>query len=114
MNCYLNRVIALIVGAIAALLSAIGLANLWPTAYPLFGAAAVVAGVAYVAIPAIKKSLFDYAACRGGPGKCVSSLNLTIDTLVKLRPQYRRSHLLRLVHYRLPHLRRYSREFLPS
>jgi len=81
MNCNLNRVVALILGAIAALLAAIGLANLWPTAYPLFAAAALVAGVAYVAIPAIKQALLDYAACRGGAGKCASALNLTIDTL---------------------------------
>jgi hypothetical protein len=59
MNCNLNRVIALIVGAIVPLLSAIGLANLWPIAYPVFGAPALVAGVAYVAIPATRNRLFD-------------------------------------------------------
>jgi hypothetical protein len=79
MNCSLNTLAELITAAIAALLSAIGLAYFWITALPLFAAAALVASVAFYFIPAIKQALLDYAACRGPSDKC--RMSLTIDTL---------------------------------
>ena len=79
MNCSLKTVGALIAAAIAALVAAIVLANLWITALPLFGAAALVASVAFYFIPAIKKAILDYVACRGRSDKC--RISLTIDTL---------------------------------
>jgi hypothetical protein len=79
MNCSLNTVAGLIAAAIAALVSAIALAYFWPTALPLFGAAALVASVAYYFIPKIKQAIADYVACRGTSAKC--QISTTIDTL---------------------------------
>lgn len=79
MNCSLNTVYGYISAAIGMLLAALVLAALWITALPLFGAAALVATVAYVLIPKIKSALQDYANCRGPTGKCTFSLS--IDTL---------------------------------
>lgn len=79
MNCSLSTVQGLIAAAIAALLAAIALAYFWVTALPLFAAAALVASVAFYFIPAIKKALLDYVACRGRSDKC--RISLTIDTL---------------------------------
>jgi hypothetical protein len=74
MNCSLDRVAYLITAAIAALVAAITASYLWITAWPLFGAAALVAGVSFYFIPAIKKALEDYARCRGPSDKCRISL----------------------------------------
>lgn len=78
LNCSLNTVTGLILGAIAALTSAMGLAYLWLTALPLFAAAALVAAVSLGLIPAIRNALLAYAACRG-PGPC--SISMSINTL---------------------------------
>jgi len=51
----------------------------WPTAYPLFGAAAMVGIVSFALIPAIKDALIAYAACRGPSSKC--SISYSINTL---------------------------------
>jgi hypothetical protein len=79
MNCSTDHAVALIWSAIGALLAALALAALWQTALPLFGAAALVATVAYVLLPKIKQAIRDYVACRGPSQSC--SANLTIDTL---------------------------------
>ncbi|MDH4161992.1 MAG: hypothetical protein OEW15_04800 [Nitrospirota bacterium] len=79
MNCKLDTVTALIAGATALLLAAIALAYYWPTAYPLFGAAALVAAVSFGMIPAIKNALIAYAECRGASDKC--SISYAINTL---------------------------------
>ncbi len=79
MNCSLNKVSGLIAAAIALLVSAIVISYFWVAAIPLFIAAALVAGVAYGFIPAIKNALNEYAACRGPSQKC--TISLTLDTL---------------------------------
>jgi hypothetical protein len=79
MNCSLNKVAGLIAAAIAALIAAIGLSYLWITALPLFGAAALVASVAFYFIPAIKQAILDYVACRGPSDKC--RISLALDNL---------------------------------
>lgn len=79
MKCSLNGVLWLIVLAIALLSSAMVVANFWPTAYPLFAAAALVAAVSLILIPAIKNALLAYAACRGASEKC--SIATGINTL---------------------------------
>jgi hypothetical protein len=66
----------LITAAIAALLAAIVAANLWPTAYPLFAASALVASVTGYFIPKIKSALLDYQKCRGPSDKCQLSLGI--------------------------------------
>lgn len=70
MKCSLNGVLWLIILAIALLSSAIVFAHFWPTVYPLFAAAAMVAAVSLILIPAIKNALLAYAACRGSSEKC--------------------------------------------
>jgi hypothetical protein len=79
MNCSTDEAVAWIWSAIGALLAAIALAALWATAFPLFGAAALVAAVAYFFIPKIKDAIQAYIACRGPSQSC--SANLSIDTL---------------------------------
>jgi hypothetical protein len=79
MNCSLDTVRNLILGAIAALLAAIALAGFWMTALPLFAAAALVASVSFYFIPAIRKALVEYARCRGPSDKC--TVANTINTL---------------------------------
>lgn len=79
MNCSLNKVAGLIAAAIAALVAAIALSALWITALPLFGAAALVASVAFYFIPAIKQAILDYVACRGPSDKC--RISLALDNL---------------------------------
>ena len=74
MNCSLSRVAYLITAAIAALVAAITVSYLWITAWPLFGAAALVGSVSFYFIPAIKRALEDYARCRGASDKCRISL----------------------------------------
>src|SRR5262245_2704220 len=76
MKCSLNSVAALIATAIASLSAAIALANLWVAAAPLFGAAALVATVSFVLIPAIKNALRAYASCRGPSESCTISLGI--------------------------------------
>jgi len=79
MKCNLNSVLALIACASALLVAAIVAAYYWPTAAPLFVAAAMVGIVTFVLIPAIKGALFAYAECRGGTSKC--SISYSINTL---------------------------------
>ena len=79
MNCSLSTVAALISLAIASLLGAIAAAYFWPIAIPLFLAAALVATVTFVLIPAIKSAILAYTTCRGGTKTCPISGG--IDTL---------------------------------
>lgn len=67
MNCSLKSVLLNIVIAIALLSLAIALSYWWPTAYPLFVAAAAVVVVALKLIPSIKNGLSEYAECRETP-----------------------------------------------
>jgi hypothetical protein len=75
----LSDVEALLWSAIGALLAAIAAAHFWPSAVPLFVAAALVATVSFVLIPKIKAGLLAYAACRGVTTTC--TLATGIDTL---------------------------------
>jgi hypothetical protein len=68
-----NNLLALIFLAIGLLAAAIAVAYFWPSAYPLFGAAALVAIVSFGLIPAIKNALNAYASCRGASDKCTIS-----------------------------------------
>jgi len=79
MNCSLSKVDGLIALAIGMLVAAIAISYYWVAAVPLFIAAALVAGVSFGTIPAIRQALVDYANCRGPSGKC--SMNLGINTL---------------------------------
>ncbi|MEN8136235.1 MAG: hypothetical protein ABFS18_11975 [Thermodesulfobacteriota bacterium] len=79
MNCNLNTVSGLIAAAIAFLGAAIVLAYYWPSAYPLFGAAALVGVVTFVLIPSIMNALNEYAECRGPSSVC--SISHSINTL---------------------------------
>jgi hypothetical protein len=79
MNCSLSTVIGLILGAVALLFAAIGVAAFWTTAWPLLGAAALVAIVAFGMIPLIKNALLAYATCRGPSEKC--SISTTVNSL---------------------------------
>jgi hypothetical protein len=78
MNCSLGNVISLILLAVFCLLAAIALAYYWPTALPLFAAAALVASVSFVIIPAAKDALFAYAACRGSSTDCAISSSIVV------------------------------------
>jgi hypothetical protein len=80
MNCSLNTVYIYVSLAVALLVAASVATFFWVTAFPLFLAAAAVAAVAYVLIPAIKNALLQYAACRGPTGKCQPPTQ-AIDTL---------------------------------
>ena len=79
MKCSLNTVYALITVAWGLLGAAFAAAYFWPTAAPLFAAAAMVATVSYYLIPHIKSALLSYVACRGPSEKC--SPQLSINTL---------------------------------
>lgn len=79
MDCNLNTVLGLVAGASALLAAAIVAAYYWPTAYPLFGAAALVGVVSFGLIPAIRNALIAYADCRGESTKC--SISYSINTL---------------------------------
>jgi hypothetical protein len=79
MNCSLNSVAGLIALAIALLVAAIVASYLWVAAVPLFIAAALVATVSFVLIPAIKNALIAYQQCRGPSDTC--TMSLAIDTL---------------------------------
>jgi len=82
MKCSLNTVVGLIFLAIGLLAAAIVIANYWPSAYPLFIAAGMVAIVSLALIPAIKNALMAYVTCRGASENC--SISTTINTLGQL------------------------------
>jgi len=79
MKCSLNAFNIYFALAVALLALAVVLATQWPTALPLFGAAAAIGLFSYVVIPKMKQALLDYATCRGPSIKC--SLNLTLNNL---------------------------------
>lgn len=79
MKCSLTAVIALILLAMALLGGAMIIANYWPTVYPLFIAAGMVAVVTLVLIPAIKSALQAFAKCMGESSDC--PVSNTINTL---------------------------------
>lgn len=79
MNCSLTNVLALIATAVAMLGLAIGMALLAGYVWPLFLAAALVAVVTLVVIPALKNALQAYADCRGPSQVC--SMTSAINSL---------------------------------
>jgi len=82
MNCKLNAFEIYFTLAICLMALAMALASNWPTAFPLFGAAATIALLVSVVIPKMKQALLDYVACRGPSVKC--SVGVTLYKIMQV------------------------------